>query len=328
MATLKEQLEEKKKLRDRASAALKDAKYRAKQQGLASTPAIGIAEKTFKEADAEVKRLTTEINKKETEKKTKKDVASGNYTPTLPFQVDDKIMNEIKNLGISISPEAFNVGGVGAGIFVYQGDVPTKVGIRGGQVTVKKPKVELANTVINSYWDDKTIQNKVMSALIAAGKSNATQLDGFATWQSVVQQSANLYNAGRGPKFTPMDILNMSITKAGGKPDVTTYIDMPKDAELKEKLKTFVFNLIQKEPKDDDPILNQIFNEVKNLYSKGVTTTTTVDAKTGRKTVKQTGGVSNDLIQAKIEKAYKNSADFLEAKSLEATDYFTSWMRS
>lgn len=328
MATLKEQLEEKKKLRDRASAALKDAKYRAKQQGLTSTPAIGIAQKAFNEADAEVKRLTGEISKKETEKKTKKDVAEGNYTPTLPFQVDDKIMNEIKNMGIAISPEAFNVGGVGAGLFVYQGETPSKMGIRGKQVTINKPKVELANTVINSYWDDKTIQNKVMSALIAAGKSNATQLDGFATWQSVVQQSANLYNAGRGPKFTPMDILNMSITKAGGKPDVTTYIDMPKDAELKEKLKTFVFNLIQKEPKDDDPILNQIFNEVKDMYSKGTTTTTTVDAKTGKKIVKQTGGVSNDLIQAKIEKAYKNSTDWLEAKSLEATDYFSSWMRS
>lgn len=328
MATLKQQLEEKKKLRDRASAALKDAKYRAKQQGLSSTPAIGIAEKTFKEADAEVKRLTIEVNKKETESKTKKDVATGNYTPALPFQVDDKLINEIRNLGITINPETFNVGGVGAGLFVYQGETPTKMGIRGKQVTIKKPKVELANNVINSFWEDKTIQNKVMNALIASGNSNATQLDAFATWQSVVQQSANLYNAGRGPKFTPMDILNMSITKSGGKPDVTIFIDEKKDIELKQTLKDKIFPFIQKTPDDNDPIFKDLFESIKNVVSKGIKTTTMIDPKTGVKTVKQTGGMTDQEINARIQKAYKNSQDMLEAKSLEATDYFSQWMRS
>jgi hypothetical protein len=98
-----------------------------------------------------------------------------------------------------------------------KGKVTTPVG---GFVTpTKVDDVALVNNVINSYWTDKNIQKKVLSALIASGNSDATQLDAFASWQTVVTQSAQLYAAGKGPKFTPFDVLNISLTKA--KPDVT-----------------------------------------------------------------------------------------------------------
>jgi thymidylate kinase len=61
----------------------------------------------------------------------------------------------------------------------------------------------------------------------------------------VVTQSAQLYNAGKGPKFTPFDVLDMSIVRAGGaKPDVTTYLDVPKDMELKQILKDKLFPIL------------------------------------------------------------------------------------
>jgi len=124
------------------------------------------------------------------------------------------------------------------------------------------------------------------------------------------------------------------ISTAGGRkgptgPDVTTYLDVPREAELREKMKDRIFDIIQKRPGDDDPILNKLVADIKSIYEKGVTSTVTVDPKTGRKIVKQKGGVSEELIQSKLDKYYNSSnQDFLEAKSLEAADLFSQWMRS
>ena len=338
MATPQERLRlEQEKLR-KAENLLAAAKQTAGIQGLETTPAI---EKASKQVEASKKRIA-EIRKVITgaaaeareEKKTAKEKQIENENAareSLPFDVNDKLWNGLKSIvGPNLSPEAFGQAGVGAGIFVYQGQRKgTTTSPTGGTYTTKVDNVALSNDVVNSFWTDKTIQKKVLNALIASGNSNATQLQAFATWQSVVQQSAQLYNAGKGPKFSPMDILDMSITKAGGvKPDVTTYIDVPRDNELKQKLKGLVFNYIQKEPGDDDPIFNKIFNEVKELYQKGTTTTTITDAKTGKRTTTTKGEVTDATVQAKIKKYYdENNQDFLEAKSLEGADYFSTWMR-
>jgi hypothetical protein len=87
--------------------------------------------------------------------------------------------------------------------------------------------------------------------------------------------------------------------------------------------------ILRKEVNQTDPLFQNLFNDVKRLYEKGETVTTTVDPKTGKKVQKRTGGVTDALIKAKIDKYYnENNQDFLEAKSLEATDYFSQWMRS
>lgn len=336
MAKAKERLRlEQEKLR-KAETLLASAKQAADIQGKETTPAIEKATKEVNRLKQSVANLRKQVTASETKPLTdaqKKSVNETAFKQNVPFTVDDKLMNELRNAGIPISLDAIGTGGVGASVFVYQGAQDTKkASPTGGMYTVKggADKTALVNDVTNSFWTDKTIQKKVMNALVAAGNSNATQLDAFATWQSVVQQSAQLYAAGKGPKFTPMDILNMSITKAGGvKPDVTTYIDVPKDAELKQILRDRLFPLLRKEVKDNDPFFQALFNDVKKLYQKGETTTTITDPKTGKKTVKRTGGVTDAMIQSKINKYYdENNQDFLEAKSLEATDYFSQWMRS
>lgn len=342
MATLKQKLDiELKRLRD-AESLLKSAKYQEKIQGdkvtAATKKALSEAPLKIEEAKKKVAAARKALAEKEIGRKEftftpeqKKSIQEEAVKTTLPF-VDDKLMNELKVfLGPQFSPEAFATGGVGANVLVYQGEKKGKAtSPTGGTYTVKQDDAALVNDVISSYWTDKTIQNKVLSAIIAAGNSNATQLDAFATWQSIVQQSAQLYNGGKGPKFTPIDILNMSLTKAGGaKPDVTTYLDVPKDMELKQILKDRLFPILRKEVKDNDPAFEALFNDVKNLYQKGETSTTTVDPKTGKKTVKRTGGVTDSMVKAKINKYYdENNQDFLEAKSLDATDYFSQWMRS
>jgi hypothetical protein len=338
MATLKEQLTaEKDKLR---KAQFLVDKGEAELERSGKEPSEGLL-KARKEV-TRLKASIADLNKKLTSQQTedlnetftpeqKKSIQEEAVKTTLSF-ADDKLINELKVfLGPQFSPEAFATGGVGANVLVYQGEKKGKAtSPTGGTYTVKQDDAALVNDVISSYWTDKTIQNKVLSAIIAAGNSNATQLDAFATWQSIVQQSAQLYNGGKGPKFTPTDILNMSLTKAGGaKPDVTTYLDVPKDMELKQILKDRLFPILRKEVKDNDPAFEALFNDVKNLYQKGETSTTTVDPKTGKKTVKRTGGVTDSMVKAKINKYYdENNQDFLEAKSLDATDYFSQWMRS
>jgi hypothetical protein len=331
MATTKQQLEtEREKLR-KLEFMLEQAKQNAKRSGKTSTPAV----KKAQDAVNVTKRRVSEIEKivakgPVTELTTKqlKTVAKQELQNELPSGVyDETLITGLVDMGLT--PEAFKVGGVGAGVIVYMGDKEGKVTTPvGGFVTpTKVDDVALVNNVINSYWTDKNIQKKVLSALIASGNSDATQLDAFATWQTVVTQSAQLYAAGKGPKFTPFDVLNISLTKA--KPDVTTYLDVPKDMELKQILKDRLFPILKKEVKDNDPTFEALFNDVKNLYQKGETSTTTVDPKTGKKIVKRTGGVTDSMVSAKINKYYdENNQDFLEAKSLDATDLFSQWMRS
>lgn len=334
MATVQEQLKAQEEKLRRAETMLASAKQAAERQGKDTTPAV---EKGTREVSnlrrrvAELRKQATEAGAPELTPQQKKSVNEEAARRNLPFGTDDKLFNEIKNVIPNLSAETFQLGGVGANILVYQGEkIGQEKSPTGGTYNVKVPNIALANNVINSFWTDNAIQKKVMSALIAAGNSNATQLDAFATWQSVVQQSAQLYAAGKGPKFTPIDILNMSLAKTGGaKPDVTTYLDVPRDAELKQVLKNRLFDFIRKEPNENDPVFQQLFNEIKGLYQKGETSTTTVDPKTGKKTVKRTGGVTDAMIQSKIQKYYnENNVDFLEAKSLEGADYFSNWMRS
>ncbi len=334
MATVQEQLRaEQEKLR-KAETLLASAKQAADLQGKDTSPGIERANKEvsrLRKRVAALRKQVTDIEQKPISDKQKKASTEDAARKNLPTGVDDKLWNEIRNTIPNISPEAFTQGGVGAGILVYQGQKKgTEVSPTGAKYTAKMDNVAMTNDVVNSFWTDKTIQKKVLSALVAAGNSNATQLDAYATWQSVVQQSAQLYAAGKGPKFTPMDILNMSLTKAGGaKPDVTTYLDVPRDAELRQILKNRLFEVIRKEPDEKDPVFQNLFNDIKALYQKGETTTTITDPKTGKKTVKRTGGVTDAMIQSKINKYYnENNQDFLEAKSLEATDYFSQWMRS
>lgn len=333
MATPKQQLEtEREKLR-KLEFMLEQAKQNAKRSGETSTPAVKKAQDAVdvtKKRVSEIKKIVAKVPETKLTTKQLKTVAKQELQQELPPGIyDEKLIAGLVEGGLSA--EAFKVGGAGAGVIVYMGDKKGKVTTPvGGFVTpTKVDDVSLTNNVIQSFWTDSAIQKKVINALIAAGNSNATQLDAFVTWQTVVSQSAQLYAAGKGPKFTPFDVLDMSIVRAGGKPDVTTYLDVPKDMELKQILKDRLFPILRKEVKDNDPAFEALFNDVKNLYKKGETSTTTVDPKTGKKTVKRTGGVTDSMVKAKINKYYdENNQDFLEAKSLDATDYFSQWMRS
>jgi len=333
MATPKQQLETEREKLKKLQFMLEQAKRSAKLSGKTSTPAIEKAQDAVnasKTRVSEIEKVVAKIPETKLTPKQLKTVATQELQKGLPAGIyDEKLIAGLQSLGLT--PEAFTVDGAGAGVLVYMGEKKGKTTTPvGGFVTpTKVADVALTNNVIQSFWTDPAVQKKVTNALIAAGNSNATQLDAFATWQTVVSQSAQLYAAGKGPKFTPFDVLDMVMTKAKGKPDVTTYLDVPRQAELKEKLKGRIFEYIQKEPDDNDPIFQNILNDIKGTYEKGITTTTTVDPKTGRKIVQQKGGVTDALIASKIKKAYdENNVDFLENKSLEAADYFSQWMRS
>lgn len=335
MATTKQQLETEREKLKKLEFMLEQAKQNAKRSGKTSTPAVKKAQDAVDASRtrvSEIEKIVAKVPETKLTPKQLKTVATQELQKGLPAGIyDEKLIAGLQSLGLT--PEAFTVDGAGAGVLVYMGEKKGKTTTPvGGFVTpTKVADVALTNNVIQSFWTDPAVQKKVTNALIAAGNSNATQIDAFATWQTVVSQSAQLYAAGKGPKFTPFDVLDMVMAKASGagKPDVTTYLDVPRQAELKEKLKGRIFEYIQKEPDDNDPIFQNILNDVKSIYERGITTTTTVDPKTGRKIVQQKGGVTDALIASKIKKAYdENNVDFLENKSLEAADYFSQWMRS
>jgi hypothetical protein len=48
-----------------------------------------------------------------------------------------------------------------------------------------------------------------------------------------------------------------------------TYLDVPKDIELKQILKDRLFPILRKEVKDNDPTFEALFNDVKKSISKG-----------------------------------------------------------
>jgi len=334
MATTKQQLETEREKLKKLEFMLEQAKRNAKLSGKTSTPAVKKAQDAVDASRtrvSEIEKVVAKVPETKLTPKQLKTVAKQEILEGLPAGInyDEKLIAELVTGGLTA--EAFKVGGVGAGILVYMGEKKGKVTTPvGGFVTpTKVADVALTNNVIQSFWTDSAIQKKVISALIAAGNSNATQLDAFATWETVVSKSAQLYAAGKGPKFTPFDVLDMVMTKAKGKPDVTTYLDVPRESELRQKLNDAIFSYINKEPDDKDPILQKLMGDIQNIYQKGITTTTTVDPKTGRKIVQQKGGVTDALIASKIKKVYnENNVDFLENKSLEAADYFSQWMRS
>jgi hypothetical protein len=227
-------------------------------------------------------------------------------------------------------------GGVGSTAFVYLGQTnnPNATGglqfKNGVPVPAKIDQAKLGTQLITDFWNDKTLQSKIVGAYAAKGQTIST-IQAYEVWQGLVNTAQSIYQGGRGAKVTPMQLLTDSLKAIKGKdtgPDVSQFISVKTDDEIKQTLKSAIFSYIQKEPKDNDPIFSKLVTDIKNLYAKGTTQTSTVNPKTGKRTVVEKGGVTSGDIEARIKRAYQGTDDFLEAKSLEGADLFSQWMRS
>lgn len=197
--------------------------------GNTSAAQVKAALNAFKAQKARVKQLeeatrTAANNEavKAREEKQAADIKAGKLVVTPAMQkagIDNDILQEFKNLGYSTAPENFMQGAVGSTVLVYLG---TKKGvqtdIKGAKklVMVTKDNVGVTNNVYKQFWDDPATKAKVKSAMVNAGNTNVNDLSAYEQWKQVVNISAELYAAGKGPKMTPMDVLNQVMSGAGG----------------------------------------------------------------------------------------------------------------
>lgn len=289
---------------------------------------IRAAQKTAETIQSSINKLKVDLTQlkasTENKKKVDKAKASGEVTATnLPDYWDTKLTSDFKSAGIDITDEIFMQGGVANSMLVYQGEKDKYGAYQTGAVTktFKAPNVSLANDVTQSYWNDKSVQDKVLSAMRAAGKTNINILDGFAQWQGVVQTAASVFQGGKGPKMTPMDILNMTIKNSGG-PQVSKDIQQYDKNVLTALIENVYMKTAMKKPTAEE--LAARLQEVDKIIQAGVTTTTKGTTTTRTPSVSLTG-----LEEAVSKKVKATAPEGVEtAKSIQFQDWMTQQMRA
>jgi outer membrane murein-binding lipoprotein Lpp len=286
---------------------------------------------TIDTLNSKVAELELPAKKKKEEAEKAKARAEGivDYSE-LPEWTDPKLANEFKAAfpGSQFTKEIFQQGGVGTTAFVYNGQTVAPVGRKtstGGYQTGAGMKTEvvsnisLANDVVQSYWNDKSVQDKVLSAMRASGKSNANLLDGFAQWQGVVQTAASVWQGGKGPMMTPMDILNMTIKNAG--PQVSKDVQQYDKNVLSALVEGVYMKAAMRKPTAEE--LSARLSEMDKVIQAGVTTTTKGTTTTRTPSVSLTG-----LEEAVTKKVKATAPEGVEtAKGIQFHDWMAQQMR-
>ena len=289
---------------------------------------IRAAQKTAETIQSSINKLKVDLTQlkasTENKKKAAKAKDSGEVTATnLPDYWDTKLTSDFKSAGIDITDEIFMQGGVANSMLVYQGEKDKYGAYQTGVVTktFKAPNVSLANDVTQSYWNDKSVQDKVLSAMRAAGKTNVNILDGFAQWQGVVQTAASVFQGGKGPKMTPMDILNMTIKNSGG-PQVSKDIQQYDKNVLTALIENVYMKTAMKKPTAEE--LAARLQEVDKIIQAGVTTTTKGTTTTRTPSVSLTG--LEEVVSKKVKATAPEGVE--TAKSIQFQDWMTQQMRA
>ena len=170
-------------------------------------------------ANADIQAASVAANKTKAEKEAA-DIKAGKVVVTQAMQqagIDKDILREMQALNHPISPEAFSASGVGSTILVYLGTKKGVVSPSGAKKIQFGQKANVATTtsVYKQFWDDAATKAKVKSAMVSAGITNVNDISAYEQWKQIVNTSAELYSAGKGPKMTPMDVLNQVVGASG-----------------------------------------------------------------------------------------------------------------
>ena len=289
---------------------------------------IRLAKQTAARLSKEIDSLNAKLESIPKEKAATKAAAAKKAAgePTaanLPDYWDTKLTADFKNSGINITDEIFMQGGIANSMLVYQGEKDKYGAYQTGVTTktFKAPNVSLLNDVTQSYWNDKSVQDKVLSAMRSTGKTNVNVLDGFAQWQGVVQTAASIFQGGKGPKMTPMDILNMTIKNSGG-PQVSKDIQQYDKNILSSLVEAVYMKSAMRKPTAEE--LTARLAEVDKIIQAGVTTTTKGTTTTRTPSVSLTG-----LEEAVTKKVKATAPEGVETtKSIQFQDWMTQQMRA
>jgi hypothetical protein len=327
MATTSEKIASLKAKRKSLQASLEFSKNAS---GVTDAAGKAANKETISKLNAAIGRVEAEIAAAELPAKTRKEAkekakaeAEGRATAVdLPDYWDAKLSADFKAAGITLTDELFMQGGIANSMLVYNGEKDKYAAYQTGATTktFKAPNVALSNDVTQSYWNDKGIQDRVLSAMRASGKTNVNILDGFAQWQGVVQTAASIFQGGKGPKMTPIDILNMTIKNAG--PQVSKDIQQYDKNVLTALIENVYMKAAMKKPTSEE--LTARLAEVDKIIQAGVTTTTKGTTTTRTPSVSLTG-----LEEAVTKKVKATAPEGVETtKSIQFQDWMTQQMRA
>lgn len=258
----------------------------------------------------QLKKLTSPtVEKKQTIEEVKKEIANKQIASNVP-ELSEDVMADLQQIpGFDpTSMGTFAQGGVGSTSLVYFGEESKNRGLKfkdGKPVTNVVPNTKFKNTVITDFWKDESIQNKIIGAYAAKGKSIG-QVEAYGIWQSLVNTAAEIYQGGRGGKVTPMQLL--TDTLKGIKGDEPT---LPRRS-IAELDKAEYFSAMDKWASSSKSLMRtlkdyekeDLFAELEKLNKGTVTTYNKVkNKKTGKmeNVERTTPGLTPEKAQATVE---------------------------
>jgi len=238
MATTEELLQRKKELTAKIAAASKvDVTATTARERIASLEAT----KKDRAELAEINRQLSGKPKTPPKSETPAPLPKGpSIAPNAPTGITDDLAADLANIaGFDFNDTSvWQVGGVGSTAFVYTGETEKPTGglvmKNGKPVPTVIPTLKLASTYATDFWNNQDLQSKIIGAYAAKGRK-ITQLEAYGLWSQLVTTAATIYQGGRGPKITPLQLLTDSLKSVkGDEPTLPT-----RSISQLDKVKTF-----------------------------------------------------------------------------------------
>lgn len=217
MATTEELLARKKELTAKIAAASKvDITATTAKERIASLE----ASKKDRAELAEINRQLSGKPKTPPKSKTTTPPKGLNLPENAPVGITDDVAADLMAAGLQVTDAAiWQQSGIGSTALVYLGET-NKTGqgltFKGGRpVSSVIPTLRPTTTVTTDFWNDKALQNKIIGAYAAKGKTIST-LEAYGLWSNLVTTAATIYQGGRGPKITPLQLLSDSLKSVKG----------------------------------------------------------------------------------------------------------------
>jgi hypothetical protein len=254
--------------------------------------------------------------------------------PNAPVGITDDLAADLRAAtGLDMNdPSIWAAGAAGSTAFVYTGEVnnPTK-GLTfkdGKPVSSVIPTLKLASDYAADFWNNQDLQNRIIGAYAAKGKTIST-VEAYGLWSQLVTTAATIYQGGRGPKVTPLQLLNDSLKSVkGDEPTLPT-----RSISELDKVKTFEasdqWGLSKIGQKLDTAQKEELFDLLKKANTGTLTTYKKVkNKKTGKLENVQvtTPGLTAEASEAIVEKKLKesNPEEFERRKGFEFMKDMTS----